>query len=135
MSADRTHEYSVSLDIASGSVTLAELGRVLAVEGGAGSHERGDPHPVRGPLPGALLRIASSAAPGEGLALHLRSITESFPPERLAALARYGGEVTWSFRVGVFFETATCTVPIDAGSLEILGRYGGAVEIVAYPCE
>lgn len=124
-------ELSVSLDIETSSATLTELSSILGSCYSSGSHESGALRPDGTPFRTTIWRFNSSANREAPLIDHLLNIASQIPTSVLGARIPVGSTVC--FNVGVFFDTAMCTVEVPKECADLLSSYGAALTIVCYP--
>ena len=119
-------EYDVSLDILSGSKSLAELADELRIEPSDGSHDRGEARLRERKWETTRLRIDSGVAEREPIEAHLASLIAIMPD--LSTLT----DVELVLTIAVFFDypMTSVVIPLEMLSATQLGRC--TLEVVAY---
>lgn len=125
--------FAVSLDVMTGSCRLSELERALDVPGDHGSHDIGSVGVLNRRIrEESLWRIFSSVPEDASIEDHLASLVDRYPPGEFA-LKSLPSDADVSLAVGLFFDSAMCTVIFSQGLLEIVTAYRARLWISAYP--
>jgi hypothetical protein len=124
-------EFSVSLVITSPSLSLDELSSRLGRVNSPGSHNRGDPRPIKRSWAKTVWYLDSGAPKDAPLEQHIADLERQFPASQLLQVLPDGCTVL--IDVAIFFDTFNGSAHLSSSAVEVIRRYGAALEVTCYP--
>ena len=126
-------EFTVSLDIVSPSLTLAEISAKLGRSHSEDSHNKGDVRAMGRRFAKTIWRLGSKAQPNATMTEHLTNIVSQLSPTEFRRTVRPDDPVTVCVNVGVMSE-GMASVTFTTDTVDIIRAYGASLEISYYPC-
>lgn len=132
----QTKRFNVSLNIQSGSASLAELTAIVGIQPSSCSMEKGSPR--RTPSGTTKRRytiwcIESKAGKWASLEAHLKSLVAQFPLPDWDRSKLPADSKTF-ISIGVFFDQPMCSLNIQNEVLTLFAAHGFDLQVACYPC-
>ena len=134
-------EFDVSIDISTNLLSLTDLSARLHREPYpfSSSHDKSDlvltQTGDREPWATTIWRMFSRKDKSQPLHQHLEDLVAHFPPKELLLPGLLPEDCKVQITIGVYYDTATVSLFLSQGSLDIIQSFKAAVEVVGYPIE
>lgn len=128
---------TVSLDIATSSMTLAELSDRLGISASPTSHEKGTARGRKGLWKYTTWRLDSTAGETATIEEHFRSIFDKFSVAHLFSEGVLPIDAELLLNIAVMYDAnaaAMCSLVLPAACLSLLQESNIDIEISCYPC-
>jgi hypothetical protein len=132
-------ELSVSLDITSPSLTLADLSSRLDRSPSSSSHCVGDPRlspDATGKIgTETVWRLDSNVAKTASVEEHLNGLVAQLPPATVLRPGALSHDCAVRINIGVLYDSYTAGLSITHAALSMIHAYGAVLDISCYPTD